>query len=248
MIEAFQNLFSPPRHMILLVIAAWFGLTLAERRSERHGISKDDLNNITFYGMIAFIIGGRLTYVLQHFEIFGKSPSSIVSINPDLFDIFGALVVAGILAFAYGQRKKLAAWNILDALTPLFAVIAIGLGLSHLAAKTAFGIPTDLPWGIDMWNATRHPTQIYDVIASSLILILVWRFKPGSRPGIVFLIFVSLMAFSQIILQAFRANNTSLFYNLRREQLIAWVALLACFILIEIKLKSIPKTTESKEG
>jgi len=245
MIEAFQNLFTPPRHMILLVIAAWLGLTLAERRSEQHGISKDDLNNITFYGMIAFIIGGRLTYILQNLEIFSKSPKSIISINPNLFDVFGALVVAFIVVFAYGQKKSLAAWNILDALTPLFAVIAIALGLSHLAAKTAFGIPTNLPWGIEMWNAIRHPTQLYDAAASSLILILVWRFKPKSRPGAVFLIYAALTAFSQLILQAFYAAYIPVFNNIRQAQLIAWLILLACFILLEIRLKP---TSKSKTG
>jgi len=47
MLNLFRNLLAPPRHLILLVIAAWLGLSLAEKRSERHGISKDTLNNIT---------------------------------------------------------------------------------------------------------------------------------------------------------------------------------------------------------
>ena len=33
MLTLFRNLFSPPRHMILLFIAAWIGLTFAEKRS-----------------------------------------------------------------------------------------------------------------------------------------------------------------------------------------------------------------------
>ena len=249
MLEIFQNLFAPPRHMILLVVFAWLGLTLAERRTERHGISKDDLNNITFYGLIAFIIGGRISYVLQNLSAFTKSPLGIISINPDLFDTFGALAATFIVAFAYGQRKQLAFWNVLDALTPFFAVLAIGLGLSHLAAGTAFGIPTDLPWGIDLWNATRHPTQIYDTIASILILGLVWSFKPIPRPGIVFLLFTATTALAQLVLQAFRANYTVLFNGLRQEQILAWFVLLICFLLFENRLK--PKkqvATESKTG
>ena len=146
MLEIFQNLFSPPRHMILLVIAAWLGLSLAERRTDRYNISKDDLNNIAFYGLIAYVLGGRISYILQNVSAFAKSPLGIVSINPDLFDPLGALAVAAITALVYGQRKQLAFWNTLDALTPFFAVLAIGMGLSHLAAGTAFGKLTDLPW------------------------------------------------------------------------------------------------------
>ncbi len=238
MIEAFQNLFTPPRHMILLVLAAWLGLTLAERRSQRHGISSEDLNNITFYALLAFVIGGRFSYILQNIPAFSKSPLSIFSINPNLFDTFGAIAAAGIVTFAYGQRKQLNIWNILDALTPFFAIIAIGLGLSHLAAKTAFGTPTTLPWGIDMWNEIRHPVQIYEILASSLILVLVWRFKPGPRPGINFLIFAVLTAFSSLVMQSFRAEYEVVFNSIRQEQVITWLILFACFILIETRLRN----------
>lgn len=133
--------------MILLVAAAWIGLTLAEKRAERHGISKDDLNNITFYGLPAFIIGGRILFVLQNISAFIKSPPGIISINPDIFDPLGAIAVAVIVSFIYGQRRNLKLWSTLDALTPFFAILAIGLGLSHLAAGTAFGKDTELPWG-----------------------------------------------------------------------------------------------------
>lgn len=241
MFEAFQTLFTPPRHMILIVIAAWLGLLLAERRTERYGISKDDLNNITFYGSLAFIIGGRISYVLQNLPAFSKSPLGVISVNPDLFDTLGALAAAFVIALVYAQRKKLAFWNILDALTPFFIVISIGIGLSHLAAGTAFGLPTALPWGIDQWNATRHPTQLYDALASSLILILLWRFKPISRPGVYFLLFTILTALSQLILQAFRANYVILFNGFRQEQILAWFTLLTGFILLELRLNS--KTT-----
>ena len=236
MLEAFQSLFTPPRHMILLVIATWLGLLLAERRTDRHGISKEHLNDVTFYGLAAFVIGGRISYILQNVSAFSKSPLGIVSINPDLFDPLGALVAAFIVALVYGQRKQLAFWNILDSLTPFFAVILIGLGLSHLAAGTAFGLPTAQPWGIDQWNAIRHPTQLYDALASTLILALLWLFKPIPRPGVHFLFFTILTALSQLILQAFRANYVITFNGLRQEQILAWLALLAGFIFLEIRL------------
>jgi phosphatidylglycerol:prolipoprotein diacylglycerol transferase len=236
MIEAFQNLFAPPRHMILLVIAAWLGLTLAERRAERHGIGKDDLNNITFNGLIAFIIGGRLLFILQNLAVFTKKPLDIVSINPDLFDPFGALAFALVAAIVYGQRKRLAFWNSLDALTPFFAVLAFGLGLSHLAEGAALGTPTKMPWGIELRDAIRHPISIYETLASLLTLSLLWFLKQTPRPGIFFLLFAVLTALSQLFLQAFHANSAILLGGYKSGQVLAWVALAVCFILTETRL------------
>jgi len=223
--------------MILLFIATWIGLTVAEKRTERYGISKDDLNNITYYALIAFIIGGRLSFVLQNIPSFIKSPLGIISINPDIFDPLGALAVAFIVAFIYGQRRGLLLWNTLDALTPYFAILAIGIGLSHLAAGTAFGKETDLAWGIELWNATRHPTQIYETLASLLIFGLVWFQKQNPRPGILFLSYAALTSASALFIHAFRGDSTLIFNGLRQEQIIAWVVLAVCFVLFEHRLQ-----------
>lgn len=237
MITLFRNLFSPPRHMILLLLATWIGLNLAEKHSERHGVSKDDLNNITYYSLIAFVIGGRLSFVLQNLPAFIKSPLGIISINPDIFDPLGATAVAIITAAIYGQRRGLLLWKTLDALTPYFAVLAIGIGLSHLAAGTAFGMETAAAWGIDLWNATRHPTQIYETAASLLIFGLIWFQKQNPHPGILFLAYAALTAAAQLFIQAFRGDSTLIFNGLRQGQIIAWVALAVIFILFEHQLK-----------
>jgi len=247
MTKVFRDLFSPPRHMILLVAAVWIGLSLAEKRAERHGVSKNDLGNITFYALIAFILGGRISFVLQNISAFIKSPPGIVSINPDIFDPPGAVAAACIVAFIYGQRQKLLFWNTLDALTPFFAVLSIGMGLSHLAAGTAFGKETDLLWGINLWNATRHPTQVYETLASLLIFALVWFQKQNPRPGILFLTYAALTAASQLFIQAYRGDSTLVFNGLRQEQIIAWVVLAACFILLEYRFESkAPREPDNK--
>ena len=237
MLTLFRNLFSPPRHMILLLAATWIGLNFAEKRAERHGISKEDVNNLTYYGLIAFVLGGRLSFVLQNLPVFIKSPLDIISINPDIFDPLGGVAVAIIVAIIYGQRRGLKFWNTVDALTPFFAVLSIGIGLSHLAAGTAFGMETDVAWGIDLWNATRHPTQIYETAASLLIFGLVWFQRQNPRPGILFLTYATFTAAAQLFIQAYRGDNTLIFNGLRQGQVIAWVVLAVTFILFEVRLK-----------
>ncbi|GAB4459730.1 MAG: prolipoprotein diacylglyceryl transferase [Anaerolineales bacterium] len=233
MIEAFRSLFAPPRHFILLVAALWVGLTLAEKRSERHGVSKEQLNNLTFYALIAYVVGGRLLFALSNLSAFSQSPFSVFSPNPDLFDPTGGLVVAILVALIYGQRQKLQLWGTLDALTPIFAILAIGLHLADLAAGTAFGSPTTLPWGIDLWNAARHPAQLYELLASLLIFGWLWSRKADSPNGLLFLNFTALTAGARLFLEAFRGDSTPVFGGLRLAQIAAWTVLTVVFFVSE---------------
>ncbi len=234
----FSEIFSPPRHTLLLVIAMWIGLLFAEKRSERYKVSKEDLNNLIFYSLIAFIIGGRIFFVLQNISAFIQSPAGIFSINTDLFDLSGGLATAAIAGLIYSQRKRLNLWSTLDALTPLFSMLAIGLGLSHLASGAAFGKETKLAFGIDLWNATRYPTQIYETLAALLTFGLIWLRKENQPAGLLFLAFTALTAFFQIIIQSFRADTILIFNGIGQGQVIAWLILLICFLLFEIKLKA----------
>jgi phosphatidylglycerol:prolipoprotein diacylglycerol transferase len=241
MLELFRNLFSPPRHMILLVIAIWLGSTLAEKRAKKYNISADQLNNIFFYSLLGFVIGGRISFALQNISAFVQSPLSIFSINPDLFDTVGGAAIFIITLLIFSQRYQIEFWNLLDALTACFAIISIGLGLSHLAAGTAFGYPTDYAWGIQLWNESRHPTQIYQTFASLLIFSWVWFQKQNLPSGILSLTFLSLTIFTHLVIGAFRADYTIILNGIKQEQIFALLILIINFILIEIKLKN--KTT-----
>lgn len=233
MIAFFRSIFAPPRHLILILVALWVGLLLAEKRTERHGISKETLNNLVFYSLFGYILGGRLLYALANFSVFAQSPWSLVSLNIDLFDPFSALAAAMLVGLVYGSRQRLPLWPTLDALTPLLATLAIGLSLSHLAAGSSFGSPTHLPWGIELWNDIRHPTQIYELIAALLIFALLWFRKTELPPGTTFLAFTALSAGSRLFLEAFRGDSTLVVGGLRLAQIFAWTVLALAFFAID---------------
>ena len=233
MIDLFRSIFAPPRHLILMLAALWVGLALAEKRVERHNLTKEVLNTFVYYGILGYILGGRLLFVLGNLPAFSDNPLNIFSLNIDLFDPAGALATAVIVGFAYGQRQKLSLWSTLDALTPSFGILAIGLSLAHLAAGTAFGSPTEVPWGIELWNATRHPTQVYELIAGILIFAFIWFRNPGTPPGSDFLWLTSLTAGAHLFLEAFRGDSTLVFGGLRLTQVIAWLVLAAALFAFE---------------
>src|SRR5215204_6009499 len=99
MLTLFRSLFTPPRHLTILLTALWLGLTLSEKRIGRHGISKEALNNIVYYGILGYIIGGRIIFALINLSTFTQSPLSIFSVNLDLFDPMGALATGLLVGF-----------------------------------------------------------------------------------------------------------------------------------------------------
>ncbi len=233
MLTLFRSLFAPPRDLILVMAAVWLGSWLAEKRAARHGLTANDVNNLTFYPLLGYILGGRLSFVLENLPAFGAAPLSLFSLNLDLFDPLGGWIAALLIALVYGQRRNLSLWPTLDALTPLLAVLSIGIALSHLASGSAFGKETDLPWGIDLWGARRHPSQLYELLASLLTLGLLLFQKADSQPGRLFLTFTALTSGWMLFLHAFRGDSILLPAGLRLTQVVAWMALAAAFFLLD---------------
>jgi phosphatidylglycerol:prolipoprotein diacylglycerol transferase len=237
MLTFYRNVFAPPRDLILVILMLWIGLLLSEKRSARHGISINDLNNLAFFSFSGYLFGGRILFVLENLPAFMQNPISLISLNIDLFDSLGAIIVAIVTAWSYGFQRKLPLWSTLDMMTPLFAVYTIGLGLAHLASGNAFGKETSVPWGIELWGAIRHPSQVYEILAATITLGLIWYRKSDSSPGITFLTFSALTSTYCLFLEAFRGDSTFVLGGLRLEQILAWVALAISLYFIHLKFK-----------
>ncbi|MBN2500045.1 MAG: prolipoprotein diacylglyceryl transferase [Anaerolineales bacterium] len=212
---------------LIAIFGLWLGLTMAERHSTRFGVKADVLYNLVFTMLIAGVIGARLSYVVRYPSAFTSNLLGIFTLNPSLLDPFGGIAAAGIAGLVYGQRKSMPLWPTLDALTPLLAVLLVALPVADLSSGAAFGAPTDLPWGIELWGTTRHPTQIYQALIANFILWLL-LVKPRRRklaPGMLFLQFVTLSAGARLFVEAFRGDSVVLFGGICSAQVAAWIVL-----------------------
>lgn len=218
---------------LCLLIAAWVGLSLADKRAHLCNISSDTLDNLVLVSLGGFILGGRLFFVMENLTLFLRSPLNILSPNYQLFDVAGGFASGLLAGLIFGKRKGLSLWPTLDALTPFFATIMVGIGAAHLAAGSAYGKETDLPWGIFWSGATRHPSQVYEIAAALFILSLVGLRKPFDMPGKQFLFFVVFSAGAALFLEAFRGDSVFIAGGLRLAQVIAWLFLAVALIGLE---------------
>lgn len=211
---------------LIILGGLWLGLSLAEKLAQPDREVANQLYNLTFVALIAGIIGARAASILRFPEAFLANPLSIFSLNPGLLDQNAGIAVGLLAAFIYGQRKRLRFWPTLDRLTPFLALIAISLSLANLATGTAFGSPTTFPWGIELWGATRHPTQLYSSILATVILLLIilWHSKPETS-GVLFVRFVALSAAARLFVEGFRGDSILVGEGIRLAQLVAWFLL-----------------------
>ena len=216
---------------LILLLGLWLALNLSERAAARLGINPNLIYNLTFTALIGGLLGARLGYVLRYPEAFVASPASLLSPNPGLLDAWAGFASAALVALIYGQRKGMRLQPTLDVLTPGLALLSAALGFAHLASGAAFGAPTNLPWGIALWGAVRHPSQIYAILAATLILVVLW---PGGKlfrrlnaiaPGLIFWTFSALSALSRLFLEAWRGDSVLVLGGLRQAQLVAWLVL-----------------------
>jgi phosphatidylglycerol:prolipoprotein diacylglycerol transferase len=154
-------------------------------------------------------------------------PLEIFSFNSNTFDFTAGLVIGIVATIIYGFVKQFPLRATLDMLTPGFAMFTVGLGLSHLASGDAFGAVTTVPWAIELWDASRHPTQIYEILLALLVLIIIWRLRQRVLfPGFLFLSWLSLTAVSRLFLETFRGDSIIVAGTIRQAQLAALAVLI----------------------
>lgn len=214
---------------LALMLGVWLGAWLAERQARRQGRDSDAIASLILVALVGGLLGARLGYVLRHLGAYLADPPGLISPNPATLDGAVGLAVAGATALWYGRRRALPFWATLDLLTPGFAMLMVALGVAHLASGDAFGAPTILPWSISLWDAQRHPSQVYE-IASALIVLGMWRLECSTCgvEGLRFLVCCGLSAAARIFLEAFRGDSVIVMEGLRVAQLWALLLLGLC--------------------
>ncbi len=213
---------------LILLAGMWISILLVDREAQRHNLDASSLNNLIFIGLVASILGARLWYAARYSSVYFEDPLSLIALNISTLAPIEGIATGLVAVLIYGQRKKLPLWPTLDALTPSISLFAISIGLSHIASGAAFGAPTDLPWAIELWGALRHPTQIYETIAATIVFMVVMHQRTRSRfSGYLTLTWVVLFASSRLFIEAFRGDSIIALGSLRTAQLISLAIIIA---------------------
>jgi hypothetical protein len=100
--------------------------------------------------------------------------------------------------------------------------------------------PARLPWSLYLWDAYRHPTQIYALLATLGVYGLWWRLRRSGFDGFGFLLMVAGLAAATIFVEAFRGDSALLAGGWRAAQVGGLIVL--AFALIWMRRWAEPAT------
>lgn len=184
--------------MYLLAFLAFWGIGsfIADKRSW-WGLSKQDVSDLLFYGMLGVIIGGRIGYMLFYgFDTLLANPLSLFRVWDGGMSFHGGLLGVIVAIIWFARRSQKTFWQIADFTAPL---VPIGLAFGRLGnfiGGELWGRLSDSPWAMifakstgfrasdslalnEAWQAgaldhlARHPSQLYQAALEGLALFIV---------------------------------------------------------------------------
>ena len=218
---------SLPVPELSLIVGFWLGTLLTEHEIRMSNLDHKTIDNLIWILLISGLLGARVSYLARNFTAFQGNFKAIFSFNPALLDPSSGYLIALTSGFIFLSRKQISYWKILDGLTFLLSSMLISLSISKFASGKDYGLPTSLPWGINLWGEIRHPVQLYFLAAGIFTLIIVvyiYR-RRYLAPGLTFLVFSALTSGGYLLLSRFRIPGPYLPGGYRLYQVIFWLFL-----------------------
>ena len=151
--------------------------------------SRQDIDDILFFGVLGAILGGRLGYVLFYKPAYYLShPLEIAAVWQGGMSFHGGFlgVVVAMCWFAWSRKRP---WlRVTDFIAPCVPTGLAAGRMGNFINGDRWGrvADPDLPWAMLFRGAgplPRHPSQIYQLLLEGLLLfVLLWWFGRRERP------------------------------------------------------------------
>lgn len=113
-------------------------------------MSLDKMVDVLIYGTLAGVVCARLYYCIFEWDYYGQHPAEIIKVWNGGLAIYGGIIGGVLAAFITARVRKLNFLNLLDCVG-ISLLVGQGVGRwGNFANQEAFGVNTELPWG--MWS------------------------------------------------------------------------------------------------
>jgi phosphatidylglycerol---prolipoprotein diacylglyceryl transferase len=226
-------------HGIFSVIGILAAARVGQILLQGDGVSADRVYDMAVWMVVGGLVGARLLYVWENYQLFVGNWQKIVYITEGGISQWGGIFGALIGGYVWCRRNDVDYRRVLDA-----AGIANALGfaigrIGDVINGEHHAIDTNLPWGVTYVNEqtlgeigrTVHPEVAYELVFDLAVFataILTYRwFKRRLPAGVTGLIWLSVYSVGRFLLSFLRKD--SLVFGLRQAQ---WASLLMIAVSI----------------
>lgn len=235
-------------HGILIAVGFLAGVRLMQRYTRPRGIPDEELWRILGWGLAGGLVGMRVAWVLGHWRELG-SPLGFFEIWNGGMSLLGGLIGGVLVGGFVARREGLPVLPLLDMAAPGLALgIAIGR-VSDLIIGDHLGKPTSMPWGfryvggvdplagVPPLGTVVHPVALYDLILTTMLLVVLLRFLRSPRAaGSAIALFTLWYSTGRVFTDLFRTDPRRL-AGLTGSQLTALLLILITVVALWLRAR-----------
>lgn len=231
-----------------IALAFLAGAWLVARGLKRQGENPEYAWDLAGWAAICGILGAKVYYLFLHFGDTAADPWGALLSRSGLV-WYGGFIGGALGVLFRLWQLKLPVWKYADAVGP---GLALGYAVGRLGCFLVgddYGAPTDAPWavafpqgappstagnlrafGVDVPAAVPdaqvmavHPTQLYEVGMTLIVLAILIRLRPAlaATPGRLFFVWLALAGVERFIVEIFRAKDDRFLGGFSVAQLIS---------------------------
>jgi phosphatidylglycerol:prolipoprotein diacylglycerol transferase len=182
----------------------WYGLTylvafglflfLASKRVKLPwyrdaGWTRQDVEDILFYGVLGVVIGGRLGYVLFYKPgYYLGNPLEIFAVWRGGMSFHGGLLGVVLAMLLYARSRGRSIWEVTDVIAPCVPTGLASGRIGNFINGELWGRAADpsLPWAMVFPQSgsmiPRHPSELYQFLMEGMLLfVLLWIYGSKQR-------------------------------------------------------------------
>ena len=233
------------------LIAVMCGLYLAKK----YGMKKDTIVDIVIIAAPVAIICARLYYVAFNWDFYSENPGEIIRIWNGGLAIYGAVIAAIIISAIYCKIKK-ENFGLFCDIGSIGLLIGQSIGRwGNFVNQEAFGVNTDLPWGMTGSSIKRellemmidgadvdatlpvHPTFLYESLWNFVFLVVfLLLFKKRKFDGQIFAGYLISYGVGRFFIEGLRTDSLYM-GGFRISQIVAAVCVIVGVTLMVINLR-----------
>jgi phosphatidylglycerol:prolipoprotein diacylglycerol transferase len=255
----FPNLFSYGSFRIytygfFLAMAFLISMYVAGREAKRRGGRPEQIYDLSFYSIVAAIIGSRLMDVILKWDYFSAHPLEIFMMWKGGLAFQGGLILGLLIMVLYIHRHQMALWTTLDIMafaTPLGQFIG---RLGCFMAGCCYGRECHQPWAVTFnhpdtlapMGVPVHPTQLYESFLSlGVFFFLMWLRHRQKFPGQIIGIYLLSAGVVRFFVEFFRGDERGpvLWLGMPSTQVVALGLILGATLFLVWRSQAAPAQT-----